>query len=91
MTTAAAGPTDPEAGVMVPRPATMPVTIPSTEGLPWRSHSIAIHARAPAEADRWVTSMAMAALPLAATAEPALNPNQPTHSMPAPLTVRVRL
>ena len=89
MTTAPAGPTEPEAGVIVPSPATMPVTIPSTEGLPWRSHSIAIHASAPQAADRWVTSMAIAALWLAATAEPALKPNQPTHSMPAPATVSV--
>ena len=33
----------------------------------------------------------VAALPSAATAEPALKPNQPTHSMPAPVTVIVRL
>ena len=34
MATAPMGPTKPEAGVMVPRPATMPVTTPSIEGLP---------------------------------------------------------
>src|SRR4051812_1112396 len=33
MAMAPIGPTNPEAGVMVPRPATMPVTMPSTEGL----------------------------------------------------------
>ena len=34
MTTAPTGPTNPDAGVMVPSPATMPVTMPSTLGLP---------------------------------------------------------
>ena len=35
--------------------------------------------------------MAMEALPSAARAEPPLKPNQPTHSMPAPITVMVML
>ena len=39
----------------------------------------------------WVTSMAMPAAPSAATALPALKPNQPTHSMHAPVTVMGRL
>ena len=34
-----------------------------------------------------VTMKALAARPFAATAEPALNPNQPNHSRPAPRTV----
>ena len=38
-----------------------------------------------------VTSIAMPASALAATALPALKPNQPTHSMPAPVTLMVRL
>ena len=33
----------------------------------------------------------MPAAPSAARAEPALNPNQPTHSMEAPMTVITRL
>ena len=37
------------------------------------------------------SSIAMPAEPLAASALPALKPNQPTHSMPAPVTVIVRL
>jgi len=76
---------------MVPSPATIPVTIPSTEGLPWRTHSMPIHAREPAAAEMWVTSMAMPASPFAASAEPPLKPNQPTHNIPAPVTVMVRL
>ena len=38
-------------------------------------------------APRCVTSIAIAAEPLAASALPPLKPNQPTHSMPAPITV----
>ena len=69
----------------------MPVTAPRALGLPNRTHSQTIQVKAPAEADRWVTSMAMAASPLAASALPPLNPNQPTQSMPAPAMVRVML
>ena len=39
----------------------------------------------------WVTVIAMPALPLAAVAEPALNPNQPTHKSEAPMTLNTRL
>jgi hypothetical protein len=38
-----------------------------------------------------VASMAMPAEPLAASALPALKPNQPTHNMPPPATVYGRL
>jgi len=86
MTTAPIGPTKPDAGVMVPRPATMPVTTPNIEGLPYFFHSTHIHASAPAEAPMWVVSIAMPAEPFAASALPALKPNQPTHNMPAPAT-----
>ena len=41
----------------------------------------------PAAVAIWVTSMAMPAVPLAAMAEPALKPNQPNHSMAAPIRV----
>ena len=91
MISAPPGPTKPDAGVMVPRPATIPVTAPSTDGLPNFSHSIIIQAIAPAEADMCVTNIAIPASPLAARAEPALKPNQPTHSIPAPVTVMVKL
>ena len=60
-------------------------------GLPKRTHSTQSQVKAPAAADRCVTSMAMPASPLAASALPALKPNQPTHSMPAPVTVMVML
>src|SRR5688572_3036133 len=89
--TAPSGPTNPDAGVIVPSPATTPVTTPSIEGLPYFFHSMNIHANAPAEAPMCVVSMAMPAEPFAASALPALKPNQPTQSMPAPATVNGRL
>ena len=39
ITKAPAGPTKPEAGVIVPSPATIPVTVPSAVGLPNLIHS----------------------------------------------------
>ena len=69
----------------------MPVTMPSTLALPCFAHSANIHARAPAAEEMWVTSMAMPAAPSAASALPALKPNQPTHRMPAPVTAMGRL
>ena len=76
---------------MVARPATIPVTAPSTLGLPKRIHSATIQTNAPAAADMCVAAIAMAASPLAASALPPLKPNHPTHNMPAPMTVKVRL
>ena len=73
------------------RPATAAVTIPSTLGLPFLTHSMNIQVRAAAPVHTWVTSMAMPAAPSAARALPALKPNQPTHSMEAPTTVKVML
>ena len=71
---------------MATRPATAPEIAPSTEGLPLVIHSANIHPNAAAAVAIWVTVMAMPARPLAATAEPALKPNQPTHSSDAPMT-----
>ncbi|MBL4606592.1 MAG: aminotransferase class III-fold pyridoxal phosphate-dependent enzyme, partial [Pseudomonadales bacterium] len=80
-----------EAGVIVPKPATMPVTIPRAEGFPNRTHSKVIQVNAPTEAEICVTNIAIAALPLAANALPPLKPNHPTQSIPAPVTVMVIL
>ena len=44
-----------------------------------------------AEAARKVFMMAWAAIPSAASAEPALNPAQPNHRMPVPRIVNGRL
>ena len=85
------GPTKPEAGVMATRPATAPVMMPSTFGVPCFSQSSTIQASAAAAVASWVTSMAMPASVPAATALPALKPNQPTHRIDAPSTLSVRL
>ena len=91
MTNAPVMPTKPEAGVMATSPATAPEAMPSTEGLPLTSHSVNIHDRAATAVASWVTTIAMPARPSAATAEPALKPNQPTQSNAAPVTVSVKL
>ena len=72
---------------MATRPATAPEAIPRTLGLPWVDHSANIHPRAAVAVAIWVTAMAMPAVPSAANSLPALKPNQPTHSMEAPMTV----
>src|SRR5271165_2972600 len=87
----APGSTNPEAGVIATRPATAPEMQPSTEGLPLAIHSANIQPSAAAAVAIWVTAIAMPARPLAATAEPALKPNQPTHSSDAPITEYARL
>src|ERR1700716_3316952 len=78
MTSPCHGSTKPEAGVMVPRPATAPEIMPSTDGLPRTYHSSAIQGSAPAQAAIWVAVIAMTARELAPSADPPLNPNQPT-------------
>ena len=88
---APAGPTDPEAGVIVAKPATIPVIAPSPLGFPYLIHSTTIHVTAPVAAEICVTNIAIPAEPSAASALPALKPNQPTHSIPAPVKLIVRL
>src|SRR5213594_3514605 len=85
------GPTYPDAGVMATRPATAPEAAPSTVGLPRVIHSVNIQPSAAAAAPVLVAVNALAARPLASRALPALNPNQPTHRSPAPMTVSGRL
>src|ERR1700722_4520290 len=80
------GTTRPEAGVIATRPATAPDTAPSTEGLPLAIHSAKTQPNAAAAVAICVTVIAMPARPFAATAEPALKPNQPTHNSEAPIT-----
>src|SRR3984957_13730710 len=80
------GSTNPDAGVIATRPATAPEMAPSTEGLPLAIHSANIQPNAAAAVAIWVTAIAMPARPFAATAEPALKPNQPTQSRDAPIT-----
>src|SRR5579885_1525215 len=85
------GPTKPEAGVIATRPATAPEQIPITVGLPRCAHSTNIQVRPAIAVAICVTVMAMPACMPALTAEPALNPNQPTQSSEAPMKVSTTL
>jgi hypothetical protein len=70
---------------MATSPATAPEIAPKALGLPLRIHSAPAHPIAAAAVAKCVLTKALVASPLAATAEPALNPNQPTHSRHAPI------
>src|SRR5579875_1311701 len=85
------GSTKPEAGVMATKPATAPEATPSTEGFPFAAHSANIHASAAAAVAICVAVIAMPARPFAATAEPALKPNQPTQRSEAPISANETL
>src|SRR2546428_2651672 len=76
---------------MATRPATAPDAAPSTVGFPRLIHSVNIQPSAAAAAPVLVAVNALTARPLASSALPALNPNQPTHSSDAPMTVIGRL
>jgi len=62
-----------------------------TVGLPLRIHSTIIQVKPAVAVAVWVTSMAMPACRPALVAEPALKPNQPTHSSEAPIRVSIML
>src|SRR5277367_4831147 len=79
------GVTKPEAGVIATSPATQPEIAPSAEGLPCRFHSAALQPIAAAAAPKCVATNAEVASVPELSAEPALNPNQPTHSKHAPI------
>src|SRR5687767_6477431 len=83
--------TNPEAGVMVARPATIPEAAPRTLGLPFKSHSVSVQLNAPAAAEKCVAANALVATSPAVTALPALNPNQPTQSRPVPIKLNTTL
>src|SRR5499433_1401098 len=91
MSSAGMGATKPEAGVMATNPATAPLAAPSTVGLPLWSHSDDIQESAAAAVAVLVATKALVARPFAATALPALKPNQPTQRSAAPVTVSGRL
>src|ERR1700760_1736982 len=79
------GVTNPAAGVIATSPATQPEIAPRAEGLPCRIHSAALQLNAAAAAPKGVATNAEVASVPADSAEPALNPNQPTHSKQAPI------
>src|SRR4030042_5575773 len=83
--------TKPAAGVIATRPATAPEARPRTVGFLVCIHSVNIHTTAATAAAVLVLMKAAPANPFAASAEPALKPNQPNHRRPAPVTTRVKL
>src|SRR5437868_12481950 len=91
MIVALAGVTKPEAGVTTTRPATMPETVPRALGLPFMNHSATAQEKPAAAAAKCVAAKADVARPPAATALPALKPNQPTQSRPAPVMLSTTL
>src|SRR5579884_1680404 len=91
MSRAGMGLTKPAAGVIATKPATAPEIPPSTLGFPLRSHSAPAHPIAAAAAAKCVATNALVARLPAASALPALNPNQPTHSRHAPMKLSTTL
>src|SRR5438270_13343051 len=76
--------TNPAAGVTATKPTTAPMQAPKADGLRPRIQSKNIQPSIAAADAVFVVANAIAAVPLAATAEPALKPNQPNQSMPVP-------
>src|SRR5271155_475603 len=76
--------TNPAAGVIATKPTTAPMHAPKAEGLfPFIQSKKIQESMAAAEAVL-VVANASTAVPEAATAEPALKPNQPNHNIPVP-------
>src|SRR5580765_2976994 len=91
ITSAPTGPTKPAAGVTPTRPATAPDTAPKRDAFPFITCSVSIQPSAATAVATIVFTKARPAIPFAAPAEPALNPNQPTQSNDAPTVVSVIL
>src|SRR3954471_359166 len=85
------GETDEQDGVMPTRPATMPDAAPRLVGWPSRIFSVTSQPSMAAHVATTVLFIAYPAMPLAPSAEPALNPNQPNHSRPEPSITNGRL
>src|SRR5450756_1560927 len=85
------GLTKTQAGVMATSPATAPVTVPRIVGVPLCHHSITAQVNPAAAVAVLVAIKALAAIPSAARALPALKPNQPNHKRAPPRTVKGKL
>src|SRR3954464_11027861 len=85
------GVTEEQDGVIATRPATTPEAAPREVAWPSRIRSVASQPSAAAPVATIVVTQTSAACPLADSAEPALKPNHPNHSRPAPAMTRVRL
>ena len=73
---------------MATRPDTAPLATPSDVGCPSLIFSTNSQPNAAAAVATWVFRSASAATPLAPNAEPALKPNHPNQSNPAPISTR---
>src|SRR5689334_12917014 len=91
------GVTNPAAGVMPTKPATAPVAAPTAVGLPRKAASKINHIKAAAAAAVLVATKAVVAIfvtkfpevpPETDKALPALKPNQPNQSKPAPNKIK---
>jgi len=81
----------PAAGVIATRPTTMAVAAPTAVALPDRITSRNVQTTSVAAGASIVVMNARPAIGLAASALPALKPNHPNQSSPAPITVIGRL
>src|SRR5438045_8836790 len=88
MITAPLASTNPHAGVMTTSPPTAPEQKPSTLGLPRSNHSSPAQLEDATAVANVVVMNAFAAMPSAPSALPALNPYQPTQSIPVPTMQR---
>src|SRR6476619_3550219 len=78
---------NPAAGVIATSPTTIAVAAPTAVGLRDRAASRNVHTSSVAAGASIVVTNARAAIGLAASALPALNPNHPNHRSPAPSSV----
>src|SRR3990170_5238086 len=78
---------NPAAGVMATSPTTIAVAAPTAVGLPDRIKSRNVQTTSVAAGASIVVTNARAAIGLAASALPALNPNHPNQRRPAPSSV----
>src|SRR6266700_213797 len=76
---------------MATSPTTAPVAAPTAVAWPPRAYSMRSQAIIAAAAAAWVVTNALAATPSAASADPPLNPNQPTQRSAAPNVVSTTL
>src|ERR1700722_14285755 len=83
--------TDEHDGVMATSPATMPEAAPSVVACPSRMRSVSSQASMAVAVAIVVVMNVDPAEPLELVADPALNPNQPNHSNPAPSITNGRL
>src|SRR5262245_37289720 len=82
------GLTNPAAGVTATRPTTMAVAAPTAVDLPLRIQSSSVQTTSVPAGASIVVVNAKPAMPFAAIALPALNPNHPNQSKPAPRSTK---